>query len=250
MTARRRCTDVCATSVSIASRSVTSPSRRFAVTPLPFRRPREAAARRLKSRPPTFQGFTVRRALVKVSDVTVETAVGMMPRLPAFVPATFMNGVSGVHPRDLAVAHRQRFGAESRHLLRPGRVPGALLNAKATVIVKAAGAITPPERQVEAFPLNQVVLDRDALSRDTPFIKNRDKFLRGLAASNPDSFLYNFREAFGQPQPEGTKALGGLGQPDDEIARARERPLPVGHRAGVYEHGVRPRRCRQLSQER
>ena len=45
------------------------------------------------------------------------------------------------------------------------------------------------------------MLDRDTAGRDTPFMKNRDKFIKGLAASNPDNFLYNFRDAFGQPQP-------------------------------------------------
>ena len=69
------------------------------------------------------------------------------------------------------------------------------------------------------------MLDRDAQGRDTPFIKNRDKFLRGLAATNPDSFLYNFREAFGQPQPEGTKPLGGW---DSQTTRLR------GHASGHY----------------
>ena len=93
------------------------------------------------------------------------------------------------------------------------------------------------------------MLDRDAQGRDTPFIKNRDKFLRGLAATNPDNFLYNFRDAFGQPQPEGATAARRMGQPDDEAARARERPLPVGHRAGVCEHRLRPGAAGELPAE-
>ena len=48
-----------------------------------------------------------------------------------------------------------------------------------------------------------MVLNQDTQGRDTPFIRNRDKFLEGLAATNPDSFLYNFRDAFGKPQPAG-----------------------------------------------
>ena len=46
-----------------------------------------------------------------------------------------------------------------------------------------SGRTTPPSRLVEAFPLSQVVLDRDAKGRETPFIRNRDKFIRGLAAT-------------------------------------------------------------------
>jgi DUF1680 family protein len=105
-------------------------------------------------------------------------------------------------------------------------VPGTSIAPRATVIVKArVGTFTPPDRLVEAFPLNQVVLDRDSQGRDTPFIKNRDKFLRGLAASNPDTFLYNFRETFGEPQPEGAVPLEGW---DNQTTRLR------GHASGHY----------------
>jgi len=164
--------------------------------------------------------------LLKISDVTVETAVGMMPRLPAYVPATYIGGTAGdvrvIWPSPTDNTEVLKAGTYTV----AGRVPGTLLDAKATVIVKEpAGTTTPPDRLVEAFTLNQVVLDRDAEGRDTPFIKNRDKFLRGLAASNPDNFLYNFREAFGQPQPEGTKALGGW---DSQTTRLR------GHASGHY----------------
>ena len=31
----------------------------------------------------------------------------------------------------------------------------------------------------------------DTQGRETPFIRNRDKFVRSLAASHPDAFLYN-----------------------------------------------------------
>ncbi len=43
--------------------------------------------------------------------------------------------------------------------------------------------------------------------------------------SNPDSFLYNFRDAFGQKQPEGVKPLGGW---DSQTTRLR------GHASGHY----------------
>ncbi|HET9370651.1 MAG TPA: beta-L-arabinofuranosidase domain-containing protein [Vicinamibacterales bacterium] len=164
--------------------------------------------------------------LVKVADVTVETTVGMMPRLPAFAAATFAGGATG-EVRVIWPAP-----TDNSSVLKPGtydvtgRVPGTVIEPKATVVVKApVRTTTPPERLVEAFPLTQVSLDQDAQGRDTPFIRNRDKFLSGLAASNPDSFLYNFREAFGQPQPEGVKPLGGW---DSQTTRLR------GHATGHY----------------
>ena len=85
--------------------------------------------------------------------------------------------------------------------------------------------MTPPNRLAEAFALSDVLLERDTKGRETPFIRNRDKFVRGLAASNPDSFLYNFREAFGQPQPAGAVQLEGW---DSQTTRLR------GHATGHY----------------
>ena len=91
-----------------------------------------------------------------------------------------------------------------------GKVPGTQFEPKALVTVKAAPASLPvPSRMVEAFPLGQVVLDPDNRQRDTQFISNRDKFIRGLAESDPDSFLYNFRDAFGQPQPDPGGGVAG-----------------------------------------
>ena len=164
--------------------------------------------------------------LLKVPDITTRTLVGMMPYRPAFVPATFKDGTAG----EVRVIWPSP--TDNSSVLKPGthvvsgRVPGTLFEAKANVVV--VEQITPaalPERLVESFPLTQVTLDRDLQGRDTPFMKNRDKFFRGLAASNPDSFLYNFREAFGQPQPDGTKPLGGW---DSQTTRLR------GHASGHY----------------
>jgi len=164
--------------------------------------------------------------LTSVPDVTVETVVGMMPRLPYTIPATYAGGVAG----DVRAIWPSP--TDNSAVLKPGsyvvsgRVPGTSFEPKATVIVKVpVGTMTAPDRLVEAFPLTQVVLDRDARGNDTPFIKNRDKFLRGLAASNPDNFLYNFRDAFGQPQPAGTTALEGW---DNQTTRLR------GHASGHY----------------
>lgn len=164
--------------------------------------------------------------LTVVPDITVDTTVGMLPRLPASIPATYAGGVAGearvIWPSPIDNAAVMKVGTYTVS----GLVPGTRFEPKATVIIKLpVGTTTPPDRLVEAFPLNQVVLDRDAQGRDTPFIKNRDKFLRGLVATNPDAFLYNFREAFGQPQPEGTRQLEGW---DNQTTRLR------GHASGHY----------------
>ena len=94
-----------------------------------------------------------------------------------------------------------------------------------TVKAAAQGPPGSAARLVEPFPLGQVVLDQERAGRDTPFIKNRDKFIRGLAKTNPDRFLYNFRDAFGQKQPAGVKPLGGW---DNQTTRLR------GHASGHY----------------
>ncbi|HEX5070874.1 MAG TPA: beta-L-arabinofuranosidase domain-containing protein, partial [Vicinamibacterales bacterium] len=164
--------------------------------------------------------------LTAVSDVGVDTAVGMMPHLPAFVPATFTGGIPGtvrvIWPAPTDNSSVQAAGT----ITVTGRVPGTSFAPKATIVVKAnMPAMKAPARALETFALDRVTLDKDADGRDTPFIKNRDKFLRGLAASNPDNFLYNFRETFGQPQPAGAKALGGW---DSQTTRLR------GHATGHY----------------
>jgi uncharacterized protein len=165
--------------------------------------------------------------LANVPDVTVETVVGTLPRLPAFVPAAYRDRTSGPGVRVIWPAP-----ADNKQVMQPGsyqvtgRVPGTSFTPKATVIVKVAvGIMTPPSRLAEPFPLSQVVLDPDTQGRPTPFIRNRDKFIRGLAASNPDNFLYNFRDAFGQPQPAGAQQLEGW---DNQTTRLR------GHASGHY----------------
>ena len=163
--------------------------------------------------------------IVSVSDVTVETVVGTLPHLPAFVPAKFSDGAGDIRVIWPAPTDTSSVAKPGTYTI-TGRVPGTTYAPKANVVVAAAlRTITPPERLVEAFTLDKVTLDRDAQGRETPFIKNRNKFLQGLAASNPDNFLYNFRETFGQPQPAGAKALGGW---DSQTTRLR------GHATGHY----------------
>ena len=165
--------------------------------------------------------------LSHVPDITVETVVGTLPRLPASVRAVYRDNRQGPDVRVLWPAPTDTTSvAKAGSYTVTGRVPGTALEPKANVIVKVAVATsTPPSRLAEAFPLSAVVLDRDASGRETPFIKNRDKFIRGLAASNPDAFLYNFRDAFGQPQPPGVKPLEGW---DNQTTRLR------GHASGHY----------------
>ena len=165
--------------------------------------------------------------ITSIPTVTVETIVGVLPRLPHTVPAIYQNKAKGPEVRVIWPAP-----TDNSQVVKPGtyvvtgKIPGTTLEPKATVIVKApVGTFTPPDRLVEAFPLSDVLLDKDSQGRDTPFIKNRDKFLRGLAATNPDSFLYNFRDAFGQPQPAGAKQLEGW---DNQTTRLR------GHASGHY----------------
>jgi DUF1680 family protein len=165
--------------------------------------------------------------LAHVPDITVNTIVGTLPHLPIDIPARYRDNHRGADVRVIWPSP-----SDNSEVMKPGtytvtgRVPGTPFTPKATVIVKMPiGIITPPSRLAEAFALSDVVLDRDTKGRDTPFIRNRDKFIRGLAASNPDDFLYNFRDAFGQPQPAGATALEGW---DNQTTRLR------GHASGHY----------------
>jgi uncharacterized protein len=165
--------------------------------------------------------------LEAVPDIKAVTVAGRVPRLPSRIPAVYRDKAKGPDVRVIWPSPK-----DNGQFLKPGtttvtgKVPGTPFQPMARVTVKEASKTGPvPTRLVEAFPLGQVVLDRDTKGRDTPFIKNRDKFIRGLAGSDPDSFLYNFRDAFGQKQPEGVKPLGGW---DSQTTRLR------GHASGHY----------------
>lgn len=106
-----------------------------------------------------------------------------------------------------------------------GRIAGSTLRSRATVTVVAAGEPAVPDRGVEPFGLDRVMLNTDPQDRPTKFIANRDKFIKGLAATNPDNFLYMFRNAFGQPQPEGAEPMGVW---DSQEVKLR------GHATGHY----------------
>jgi uncharacterized protein len=165
--------------------------------------------------------------LEAVPDIKAETTVGQLPNLPYTIPAVYRNKADGQDVRVIWPSPK-----DNGQVLKPGsytvigKVPGTRFQPKAVVTVKIESKTPPvPERFVESFPLGQVVLDRDSKGRNTQFIKNRDKFIRTLATTNPDSFLYNFRAAFGQKQPEGARPLGVW---DSETTRLR------GHATGHY----------------
>ena len=165
--------------------------------------------------------------LESVPDIKAETTVGELPGLPIMIPAVYRNKAKGPDVRVIWPVPK-----DNSQVLKPGtyevtgKIPGTTFQPKAVVTVKAADKPAPvPGRTVEPFALGQVTLDKDTKGRDTQFIKNRDKFINGLAAANPDSFLYNFRDAFGQKQPEGVRQLGSW---DSQTTRLR------GHASGHY----------------
>jgi DUF1680 family protein len=164
--------------------------------------------------------------LIKVSDVQVSTETGHLPRFPSHVDGTYKNGVKGpkvrvVWPADI----------DNTAVLKPGRytvtgkVAGTNFTPKATVIVTGAGKPVTPAAELETFDLDRVSLQKDAHGHASKFVENRDKFVNTLAKTDPNSFLYMFRHAFGQSQPEGAKPLGVWDSRDTKLR---------GHATGHY----------------
>ena len=164
--------------------------------------------------------------LASVSDVKVETAIGNLPRLPSYVPGTYRNEMKGPKVRVLWPA-----AIDNTAVIKPGqytvtgRVAGTDFQPKAFVTIKASNKSTTPVSKLVAFKLDQVSLKTDAHGHDTKFIENRDKFVLTLAKTDPNSFLYMFRHAFGQQQPAGAKPLGSW---DSQNTKLR------GHGTGHY----------------
>ncbi|WP_148598157.1 beta-L-arabinofuranosidase domain-containing protein [Aquisphaera giovannonii] len=181
------------------------------------------AARAAKAGPVDFGG----PKLVGVADLNAATTVGFLPKLPATVPGVYEGGAAGPALRVIWPSPKtaEAVARPGTHTI-IGQVPGTTFAARAVVTVSApTAAPETPERKLRPFALGEVTLDRDAAGRETPFIRNRDKFVRALAGTNPDDFLYMFRDAFGQPQPAGAKALGVW---DSRTTRLR------GHATGHY----------------
>src|SRR5690606_7993618 len=164
--------------------------------------------------------------LIAVSDVAVETPVGTLPRLPRYVKGTYSNGKEGPPVRVIWPAPTDNSSVlrSGSHTI-TGRVSGTDFAPKAVVTVKAGLGENAPDRTLEAFALDQVALNADLQGNKTKFIENRDKFINTLAGTNTDSFLYMFRNAFGQQQPEGAKPLGVW---DSQETKLR------GHATGHY----------------
>jgi uncharacterized protein len=165
--------------------------------------------------------------LASVPAIAVETSVGHLPRLPCHVPGRYRDGVSGPLVRVIwpSPTNNRPVLAAGTYTV-TGFIPGTTLQTTATVTVKPAFGDAPaPRLKLEPFPLSQVALDRDEQRRDTQFLKNRDKFIVALAATDPDRFLYMFRDAFGQEQPQSARPLGVW---DSRTTRLR------GHATGHY----------------
>jgi len=166
------------------------------------------------------------RYLVDVSNVKVETAVGNLPRLPSYVKGTYQNKMEGPEVRVLWPSP-----IDNSTVLKPGsyivtgRVAGTNFQPKAFVTVTTSRKSTAPVSKLAVFNLDQVSLKTDAHGHETKFIENRDKFVLTLAKTDPNSFLYMFRHAYGQQQPAGAKPLGVWDSKDTKLR---------GHATGHY----------------
>ncbi len=147
--------------------------------------------------------------LTSISDVKVQTVAGTLPRLPSYVKGVYRDGIQGPEVRVIWPSPKDNTEAlKSGQYTVLGTVSGTNLKPKAIVTVIDGKAPTAPKRKLEAFKLEQVSLNTDADGKQTKFIENRDKFISTLATTDPDSFLYMFRNAFGQTQPKEAEPLG------------------------------------------
>jgi DUF1680 family protein len=147
--------------------------------------------------------------LKSVSEVKVETVLGTLPKLPTYIKGVYTNGIEGPEVRVIWPSPKDNSDVlKSGQYTITGSISGTDLKPKAIVNVKEAKESATPERKLEVFKLDQVVLNADHEGHQTKFIENRDKFLTTLATTDPDSFLYMFRNAFGQEQPKEAEPLG------------------------------------------
>ncbi|WP_290790991.1 beta-L-arabinofuranosidase domain-containing protein [Flavihumibacter sp. UBA7668] len=163
--------------------------------------------------------------LTKVNDIEVETELGNLPRLPTHLKGIYRNGIKGPYVRVIWPSD-----IDNNAVTKPGkytiigRIAGTNIKPKAIVTIKYAGTSS-PVKKLEPFKLQQVSLKTDNKGNKTKFIENRDKFIHTLAQTDPNSFLYMFRHAFGQSQPEGAKPLGVWDSKDTKLR---------GHATGHY----------------
>lgn len=164
--------------------------------------------------------------LTSVADVEVETVIGDLPRLPSYLQGTYKNGIKDQKVRVLwPEATDNTAVLKAGTYIVVGRVAGTNFKPKAIVTVKNSNKSVTPVSKLTTFHLSQVALKADEHGHNTKFIENRNKFVNTLAKTDPNSFLYMFRHAFGQKQPAGTKPLGVW---DTEDTKLR------GHATGHY----------------
>ncbi len=164
--------------------------------------------------------------LLDVPDIKVTTSLGHLPRLPRYLPAQYKAGINDKKVRVLwpaPVDNRQVLKA-GQYTIR-GTVVGTTFEPKAIITVLDQKDSHTPKRNVAPFALHEVQLDKDRHGQATQFIKHRDLFISSLAQTNPDAFLYMFRNAFGQEQPNGAVPLKGW---DSQETKLR------GHATGHY----------------
>ncbi len=164
--------------------------------------------------------------LLGVSDTVVNTTRGHLPRLPRYLKGNYREGITGPPVRVLWPAPKDNSAATQNGRYQvTGRVPGTEFRPKAIVLVQTSETEPVPERNLEMFGLDRVALKAETGGRDMRFARNRDKFIHTLAGTNPDDFLYMFRDAFGQEQPGGAEPLGVW---DSQETKLR------GHATGHY----------------
>lgn len=164
--------------------------------------------------------------LVHVPDIKVTTSLGHLPRLPRYIPAQYKAGINDKKVRVLWPAP-----VDNRQVLKVGQytirgtVVGTTFEPKAIITVLDQKDSDTPKQSLAPFALHQVQLDKDRHGQSTQFIKHRDLFISSLTQTNPDAFLYMFRNAFGQQQPQGAAPLEGW---DSQETKLR------GHATGHY----------------
>ena len=164
--------------------------------------------------------------LINVPNIEVETVVGYLPKLPRYVTGVYQEGIKKTKVRVLwQVPTNNSEVLKAGQYTVTGSIAGTDLKLEAIVKVNDVKEPVTPNRKLEVFDLDQVSLNASGHAHNTKFIENRDKFITTLAKTNPDNFLYMFRNAFGQEQPQGSKPLGVW---DSQETKLR------GHATGHY----------------
>ena len=176
----------------------------------------------------------------------------MLPRLPSTVPAVYRGNAKGPDVRVIWPSPTDNSrGAEARHLHGDRQSAGHDVRAEGHGHRQGAGrddhAAEPPGRSVSAQPGR--ARSRHAGARHAVHQEPRQVHPRPRGQQSrqlPLQLQGRVRSA----AAGGRQAARRMGQPDDEAARTRERPLPDGDRAGVREHRPTTRRCGRTSSRR